>query len=205
MDHVDEMSDGVEDLRALDEHIDEPQQETKSPPSMSAVANETPLPLDPLPETEAPPPPEPPLWVPPSGRELPDVPFPAHTLYLHVPGGGQITFYPKTKLFEVVCKNACEHGLCRITRYGTKPRGARALYNPGQGRSLGFMLAWIEECSQVHREQHKAHEPSFRCRCKWRNWLLDQPIGSVAWQLLGAERKLIAGESHYNGEPPHVR
>ena len=138
-------------------------------------------------------------WIPPPPRPLPDVPYPEHDLLYNVPGGGKIRFYQNSKVYEAVCPNVAQHGLCRITRRATSPRGKKKLTNPGQGRTVCFLIRWCKEHSQAMRELHKTHEPALPERSMEREALLDMPPGSIGWQMLGTERKL-KDETHYNGE-----
>ena len=139
-------------------------------------------------------------WTPPAARVLPDVPYPEHNVLFLVPGGGTIRFYARDRQWEAQCPNTKVHGCCRITRTCNGPKGRKKMSNPGQGRTFAFLCAWCAEHNQSDRVLHKTSEPSLASRSKWREYILDQPEGSAAWQMLGAEAILQDGEIHYNGE-----
>lgn len=79
-----------------------------------------------------------------------------HTLRLPVPGG-VVTFYLSDKpRFVFECKGK-GHGRCS-TEKAAYPSDARG--REGQGRPLGWGLAWLAECDSSTKEAHKLYNPS---------------------------------------------
>jgi hypothetical protein len=111
----------------------------------------------------------------------------AHVL---VVPGGKISYYGAQ--FQVATALCCnrDHGKCVITR--TMAAGRR----PGQGRPLGFFMAWLamgSECGTKEEHWDRARWPSLTARQHGRQVIaaMDHPD---AHGLLSAERALEPGE-----------
>ena len=110
--------------------------------------------------------------------------------------GGEVAFHSSTQRFQATCGNP-EHGTgCRLTR--TAKAGTR-FANPGQGRPLGLMLAWLEQNQQDLRVSHRVDIDFSHARRKALRQLLKQDVlGRV---LLGKERETLDGE---DSEPEYI-
>jgi hypothetical protein len=87
-----------------------------------------------------------------------------HELVLMLANGAKITFYP-SGVYECVCPNVKGHGRCRKTKSNVAPKGHHALFRPGLGRPLGFLLAWATcGCDIVRRDDHRDFVPSWEER-----------------------------------------
>ena len=88
----------------------------------------------------------PPPLAPHDGPWKPVGPFPGDDVtYYFDDGHSKITWYKKLGIFEAVCPNKKVHGpLCRKTLSSLPPKGRYILWNPWQGRCLGYLLAWVQ-------------------------------------------------------------
>jgi hypothetical protein len=128
----------------------------------------------------APPPPPPPAH---------EALYPANAIVtFFVEGSAKIVSY-LVGFVEVTCTNPA-HGRCRVTR-SMKSAGPRTiLRNPGQGRPLGFAVAWLLDSSSgdiPDRHSHLAHRPSWARRQAARAWLRGNGAPAAA-ALLARER-----------------
>ena len=111
---------------------------------------------------------------------------------------GRIRYYPQQKICIAVCANP-DHGQCRMERTcSANSRGT----NPGQGRPIGLLAAWLRchaefPTQQSHlREFKHTHESRVEARSQF--MLMD---GAAAFCRL-AERPMRDGEAE---EPNRVR
>ncbi len=85
---------------------------------------------------------------------------------------GVIAFHNSTHRFDARCGNASHGSLCRLTRSANASKKGN---NPGQGRPLGFLAAWLLHSDAASREDHasatgfitfderKAERAKFQC------------------------------------------
>jgi hypothetical protein len=60
---------------------------------------------------------------------------------------GEIRYFPLSRRFCAFCENPAR-GRCRINKRGYE--GA----NSAQGRPLGFLMAWLQDCGQKNHQEH---------------------------------------------------
>ena len=93
--------------------------------------------------------------------------------------GGKICYYEGSENFVAYCGNPA-HGKCELTRTS---RASKHRVGPGfsQGRPLGFMMAWLDQCYACDtKEDHwkkEVFEQDYPIRLKARAHLLTMPNG----------------------------
>jgi hypothetical protein len=185
--HVDNLSDGLEDLdiepAAGDEHRpDDIEEASGEQHATSGSASSSGVLVPHIP----------------SAIVVPIMPAALEAIHrdvvLYLPGGtgGKIAFYVKGQIFEVTCTNP-KHGRCRFTRTVKPPRGKNLFSNPFQGRSLGLVAAWAFNNDQCSAQEHLAFRPSLQQRQDARP-KLSELSPTVAHDLARGERAREANE-----------
>ena len=157
--------------------------------------------LNDLLDLEGPPPPlipdDPPPLPPPIERK-------GDTAMVVLPSGGRIKLYVKNSNMVAECKNP-GHVNCFLTRRITASPAAN---RRGQGRCVGKLAAWCEECPEgLNAHDHiRLFAPALRERCLWREAVkLMAANGDADAKLLldpeTGERRKRDGE---NSEPDEV-
>ena len=129
---------------------------------------------------------------------------PVVDVVFNMPGGGKITFYVKSQLFEAHCRRKdCHDNACRKTKKAYESRHApwSTAFNESQGRPLAWLISWILDDASTTRASHVfLFKPTETQRMSARKWINDNADAHPVIRLLGAaERKPRADESI---EPP---
>ena len=115
---------------------------------------------------------------------------------------GRVTWYSAGQRFIVKCSNRA-HGRCQksITTRGPFELHTESMltYNPAQGRSAGFAVAWSIAGRTVNKEDHMQHTPDRESRWAARRGLKKSVQGL---RILNCERfKVEDEESEPEGNP----
>ena len=107
-------------------------------------------------------------------------------LYYIVPFG-EIRYYPVSRRFCAHCENP-DHGLCRIMKRSYA--GAHS----AQGRPLGFLMAWLQDCGQKDHKDHLMLTINI-------SWARRQQGRAALREVPGSEALFAQERARRDGEP----
>lgn len=130
-------------------------------------------------------------------------PAPLDKHQLRLPSGGLLRYYPEHDTLNAVCDNP-SHDDCRLSRTckagkGNPKKGSKTF---GQGRPIGMLTAWLEDCLSFDTQKSHCHDckPSLKDRQKARTLVMGLPGGPEFCRLV--EREKRASEE---SEPENIR